>query len=139
MPHRTVPYKRLSNARSLRSDMTDAERKIWQRLRAHRLGGAIFKRQMPVGPYIVDFVCLQARLIIEIDGGQHGNEADVARDAWLTKQNFRVLRFWNNDVHSNIEGVMQSITEALATMLPPSLTLPRKGGGDSTEFAEGNL
>ena len=136
MPHRILPKKSLSNARSLRRNMTEAEKKMWYRLRAHRLNGVSFKRQAPVAPYIVDFVCLQARLIVEIDGGQHGSETDAARDAWLSKQGFRVLRFWNNDVHSNIEGVMQTNVDALAQAIPPSLTLPRKGGGNASDFAE---
>ena len=136
MPHRAVPKQRRSNARALRSNMTDAERKLWHRLRAHRFNGVTFRRQVPIGSYIADFVCLQARLIVEVDGGQHGTERDAIRDAWLRQQSFRVLRFWNNDVLSNLDGVMQVIAEALAQALPPSLTLPRKGGGDTTECAE---
>ena len=93
---------------------------------------------MPIGPYVVDFVSLQARLIIEIDGGQHRQDVDAVRDAWLRKQGFRVCRFWNNDVHSNIEGVMQVIADAFKQAIPPSLTLPRKGGGDETERVESN-
>jgi very-short-patch-repair endonuclease len=136
MPHRVVPKQKRSFARSLRGNMTDAERKLWQRLRAHRFNNASFRRQLPIGPYVVDFACLQARLIVEVDGGQHGMESDAVRDAWLMRQTFRVLRFWNNDVHSNIDGVMQVIADALAQAIPPSLTLPRKGGGDDTEFGE---
>ncbi len=118
--------------------MTDAERKLWHRLRAHRFNDVSFRRQLPIGPYIADFVCLQARLIVEVDGGQHvaGKDKDVVRDAWFLRQNFQVLRFWNNDVHSNLDGVMHVIADALVQALPPSLTLPRKGGGDRTEFAE---
>jgi very-short-patch-repair endonuclease len=116
--------------------MTDAERKLRQRLRAHRFNEASFRRQLPIGPYIVDFACLRARLVIELDGGQHGPRRDSVRDAWLANQNLRVLRFWNNDVHSNIEGVMQVIADALTQVIPPSLTLPRKGGGNSTESVE---
>jgi very-short-patch-repair endonuclease len=116
--------------------MTDAECKLWYRLRGYRFKDASFRRQMPIGPYIVDFVCLRARLIVEVDGGQHGTERDATRDAWLIKQNFRVLRFWNNDVHSNLDGVMREIAGALAQTMPPSLTLPRKGGGDGFEFGE---
>jgi very-short-patch-repair endonuclease len=136
MPHRSVPKPRRTNARGLRSNMTDAERKLWYRLRAHRFNGASFRRQVPIGPYIVDFVCLQARLIVEVDGGQHGADRDAVRDAWLRRQSFRVLRFWNNDVHSNIDGVLQVIADALAQALPPSLTLPRKGGGDYAESVD---
>ena len=136
MPHRTVPKPRRSNARALRTNMTDAERKLWYRLRAHRFNGAPFRRQVPIGPFIADFVCLQARVIIEVDGGQHGMESDAVRDAWFARQGFRVLRFWNNDVHSNFDGVMQVIADALAQAIPPSLTLPRKGGGDPTVFGD---
>jgi very-short-patch-repair endonuclease len=136
MPHRKVPKQKRLNARALRSDMTDAERKLWYRLRAHRLNGTSFRRQVPIGRYIADFVCLQARLIIEVDGGQHGTERDAKREAWLRGQGFHVLRFWNNDVHANIDGVLQVISDTLAQASPPSLTLPRKGGGDTTEFVE---
>ena len=85
--------------------MTDAETKIWQRLRAHRLSGFSFRRQFPVGSYVVDFVCLDARLIIEIDGGQHESDQaayDAKRDTWLRGEGFRILRFWNNDVLKKI-------------------------------------
>jgi very-short-patch-repair endonuclease len=136
MPHRNVPKQKRSSARMLRSNMTDAERKLWYRLRARRFNGASFRRQVPIGPYIADFVCLQSRLIIDVDSGQHGTERDAARDAWLHSQEFRVLRFWNNDVHANIEGVMETIAASLAQALPPSLTLPRKGGGDRAEFED---
>jgi very-short-patch-repair endonuclease len=111
--------------------MTEAEKRIWYRLRVHRLNGASFRRQYPIGGYIVDFVCLEARLIIEIDGGQHtASQHDEMRDAWLRSQNFAVLRFWNNEVLANIDGVVEKISEALTASLPPSLTLPRKGGGN---------
>jgi very-short-patch-repair endonuclease len=128
VPHRVVSDKAFSRARSLRSNMTDAELRLWQRLRAHRLEGLSFRRQVPIGSYIVDFVCVAERLIIEVDGGQHSSSRDDARDAWLSSQNFRILRFWNNDVLSNLEGVLERILEAVRQS-PPSLTLPRKGGG----------
>jgi very-short-patch-repair endonuclease len=114
--------------------MTDAETKIWQRLRAHRFQNLSFRRQLPVGPYVVDFVCLEARLIIEIDGGQHAVEEasyDQKRDAWLRAEGFRILRFWNNDVLKNLRGVLERVAEASQEPPPPSLTLPRKGGGDA--------
>jgi very-short-patch-repair endonuclease len=119
--------------------MTDAERRIWTRLRAHRFQHASFRRQVPIGPYVVDFLCASARLIIEIDGGQHAvTEAkrDVRRDAWLRAQRFTILRFWNNDVLANTAGVLERIAEALARQLPPSLSLPRKGGGNALQFGE---
>ena len=113
--------------------MTKAEGRIWSRLRAHRFQGYSFRRQLPIGPYIVDFVCLDARLIIEIDGGQHASaeaERDKKRDAWLRSQGFLILRYWNNDVLTNLTGVLEHIADALSQQPPPSLTLPRKGGGD---------
>jgi len=111
--------------------MTNAERRIWHRLRAHRFGGLSFRRQFPIGNYVVDFACLEARLVVEIDGGQHSeSKRDATRDAWLHSQGFSVLRFWNNDVLSNTDGVLEQIAQAVANA-PPSLTLPRKGGGNA--------
>lgn len=111
--------------------MTDAEQRLWYRLRAHRLSGASFRRQFPIGRYIVDFVCLDARVIVELDGGQHADSIkDAARDGWLRSQGSKVLRFWNNDVLSNTNGVVQTIADAVSSVSPPSLTLPRKGGGN---------
>jgi very-short-patch-repair endonuclease len=134
MPHRVVSSQQRSRARALRREMTAAERRIWSRLRAHRFQGLSFRRQFPVGSYIVDFICPEARLIIEIDGGQHAlieANRDATRDAWLREQGFVVLRFWNNEVLANLTGVLERIAEALRQPLPPSLTLPRKGGGDA--------
>ena len=114
--------------------MTDAEQRLWYRLRAHRLSGASFRRQFPIGRYIVDFVCLDARVIVELDGGQHADSIkDAARDGWLRSQGSKVLRFWNNDVLSNTNGVVQTIADAVSSVSPPSLTLPRKGGGKGSE------
>jgi very-short-patch-repair endonuclease len=111
--------------------MTDAEARIWSRIRAHRLDGASFRRQVPIGSYIVDFACMDKRVIIEIDGGQHAENArDAKRDAWLKAQGFVILRYWNNDALSNTNGVLEHIAYALAASTPPSLTLPRKGGGN---------
>jgi very-short-patch-repair endonuclease len=132
MPHRLISTRARSNARSLRRGMTDAERRIWTRLRAHRFSGVSFRRQVPIGPYIADFVCFDARLIIELDGGQHAeSKRDHARDSWLRRQGFSILRFWNNDVFSNIDGVLETVANAIAQKIPPSLTLPRKGGGNA--------
>ncbi|MBM4180306.1 MAG: endonuclease domain-containing protein [Betaproteobacteria bacterium] len=113
--------------RSLRKNMTDAERHLWGGLRMLQLDGHKFRRQFPLGPYIVDFVCLSARLIVEVDGGQHlNNSKDQARDAWLADQGFRVLRFWNNDVLARTGPVLDAILAALAT---PTPALPRQEGG----------
>jgi very-short-patch-repair endonuclease len=101
-------------ARTLRHASTDAEKKLWNRVRARSLGGHKFIRQEPIGPYIVDFVCRERRLVIEVDGGQHATDPrDVARDRWLAEHRYRVLRFWNNDVLRNIDGVLETIALAL--------------------------
>jgi len=102
------------NARRLRKDMTDAERALWRLLRQRQINGLRFRRQVPIDHYIVDFACLEARLVIEVDGGQHSeSQTDKMRDAYLRSQGFRVLRLWNNDVLSNREGVYRIIIETL--------------------------
>jgi very-short-patch-repair endonuclease len=110
-----------TRARQLRSNPTEAEKRLWSKLRPKQIGGHRFHRQVPVGRYIVDFVCFTRRLIIEVDGGQHGDrvEQDRARTAWLEGQNFHVLRFWNNEVLGNIEGVYDVIVAHLAGGIPP--------------------
>ena len=100
-------------ARGLRRRQTDAEAKLWQRLRAGQVPGRKFRRQHPVGPYIVDFVCLDAKLVVEADGSQHGGESDASRDAFLRANGFRVLRFWNNDILLDTDVVMNAIWDAL--------------------------
>jgi very-short-patch-repair endonuclease len=106
-------------ARKLRNQSTDAETKLWNRLRARTLGGYKFVRQAPIGPFIVDFICREQRLIIEVDGGQHATSiSDATRDRWLTGHRYRVLRFWNNDVLRNTDGVLESITSALGETPP---------------------
>ena len=124
-------------AKSLRKNITDAERCLWKHLRAHRLGSAKFKRQQPIGPYIVDFVCFDARLVIEIDGGQHlNNDADRVRDAWLNKHGFRVLRFWNNEVLNETVAVLERIAE-YSSASPLPLPSPSRGEGlDCRDRAE---
>jgi very-short-patch-repair endonuclease len=119
----TVSPSLRRHAKALRRDMTDAERVIWYELRAHRLSGAGFRRQVPIGPYIVDFVCHAARLIIELDGGQHFEAENVARDvrrdAFLATQGFRVIRFNNRDVMTNRSGALETIVSALGKAAPP--------------------
>jgi len=106
-------------ARSLRANMTDAERKLWFALRDRRFARFKFRRQVPIGPFIADFVCYDAQLIVEVDGGQHAESArDKRRDAWFAANDFEVLRFWNNDVFSNLEGVLTSLLDALAKAPP---------------------
>ncbi len=113
------------HARALRKEMTDAERRLWYRLRAGRLG-VHFRRQVPVGPYIVDFAAVDHGLVIEIDGGQHAEPSqaayDSARTAYLEARGLRVLRFWNNDVLENTDGVL---TEILAALDAPGTLSPR--------------
>ena len=97
--------------------MTDAERRLWYALRGRRFDGVKFTRQYAIGPYVVDFVCRSARLIVEIDGDQHGRDegvlADVARTAFLEQNGYRVIRFWNADVLKNLDGILQMLGEAL--------------------------
>ncbi|MBT7229334.1 MAG: DUF559 domain-containing protein, partial [Gammaproteobacteria bacterium] len=105
-----VPPKIKQNARDLRKNMTDAERTLWSRIKSRRLQGFRFRRQHPVGNYIVDFVCLELKLVIELDGGQHMDQQqyDERRDSFLKAQGFTVLRFWNNKVMKEVDGVLES-------------------------------
>lgn len=116
------------HARALRKNPTDAERALWNGLRFWQIGGHKFRRQQPIGDYIVDFVCLEKKIIIEVDGGQHAEqeEYDGARDAWLRDKGYSVLRFWNNDVLHNLDGVKDSISQALGTT--PFLSPSPQGG-----------
>src|SRR3546814_588702 len=92
-----LPTTTLRNARRLRSDMTDAEQKLWQHLRGGQLDGLKFRRQHPIPPYIADFCCVAVKLIVELDGSQHGEQADAVRTRYLEAQGWRILRFWDND------------------------------------------
>jgi very-short-patch-repair endonuclease len=105
----------VGTARKLRRDQTDAERALWFRLRDRRLRGLKFRRQMPLDRYIVDFCCESARLIVELDGGQHAERIreDAARTQTLEAMGYLVLRFWNNDVLNNADGVVINILETL--------------------------
>ena len=119
----------LENAKALRNNQSEAENRLWYQLRAHRFMGLKFKRQKPVGRYIVDFVCLDHRLVIELDGGQHAEQVpyDRQRDEWLRGQGYTVLRFWNNEVMQNLGGVLEQIKSALS----PSPS-PASGRGEKT-------
>jgi very-short-patch-repair endonuclease len=109
-----------ARARSLRLNSTNAELRLWNRLRSRAIDGCKFVRQEPIGPYVVNFLCRERRLIVEVDGGQHAdNAADRARDRWLAERNYRVLRFWNNDVLGNTNGVLEAIATALQAESPP--------------------
>ena len=113
-----------SSARSLRHNSTDAERLLWQRLRNRQLAGLKFRRQEPIGSFVVDFFCLERNLIIEVDGGQHAateaQKRDAARTTWLEARSYRVIRFWNNDVIQNIEAVLDAILRASKETKSPS-------------------
>jgi very-short-patch-repair endonuclease len=100
-------------ARTLRSNSTDTERYLWQRLRGKQVAGSRIRRQVPIGPYIADFVCLEAKLVVEVDGSQHGGDYDQTRDQVIQSHGFLVLRFWNNEVLQNIDGVLDVILRAL--------------------------
>jgi very-short-patch-repair endonuclease len=103
-------------ARRLRRDMTRAERRLWRELRMRQLDGHRFRRQVPLGPYVVDFLCIERRLVVEVDGGQHlDSGGDRRRDAFLAAAGYRVLRFWNHDVLCNPAGVVQAIGSALGS------------------------
>jgi very-short-patch-repair endonuclease len=119
-----------SNARALRKNSTDAERILWSELRDHRLNGASFRRQVPIGNYIADFICHAAKLVIELDGGQHFSDrseaADAARSAVIEAKGFQVLRFGNHDVMTNRAGALEIIAAAVAERAP-TLTLPHEG------------
>jgi very-short-patch-repair endonuclease len=107
-------------ARLLRQDSTNVERKLWYRLRSRSINRHKFVRQEPIGSYIVDFICLEKRLIVELDGGQHADsQRDKVRDKWLVDHGYRVMRFWNNDVMRNIEGVLEAIATELDVEAPP--------------------
>ena len=120
MPNRT--------ARKLRKNSTHAERSLWFLLRDRRLLGYKIRRQRPIGPYIADFVCIEHRLVIEVDGSQPAESAaDEFRTKWLQDNGWRVIRIWNNDITDNRDGVL----EAILTVLGPSLTQPFRLGSPS--------
>lgn len=123
----------LERAKALRKNMTAAETTLWYHLRAHRLQGFKFKRQKPVGQFIVDFVCMEHRIVIEVDGGQHLDEAqyDQARDEWLRRRGFEVLRFWNHEVMGNLEGVLEAIHMALRSRTLSPGPSPARGRGEN--------
>jgi very-short-patch-repair endonuclease len=128
-PTWNVAKKLRANARELRKNSTDAERILWSELRDHRLNGIGFRRQVPIKNYIADFACHAAKLVIELDGGQHFSDqaeaADAARAAVIEARGFQVFRFSNHDMMTNRAGVLETIAAAVAERAP-TLTLPRK-------------
>ena len=106
----------LTKARLLRKNSTDAEKQLWQKLRNRQLNGFKFRRQAPIGTYIVDFSCSDLKLIVEVDGGQHAEQQryDSARTEYLESLGFTVIRFWNNEVLTNIDGVLETLTLTLS-------------------------
>jgi very-short-patch-repair endonuclease len=126
-----VKLEARKRARALRTNSTKAEQIIWRAVRAHRLLGVGFRRQTPIGPYIVDFVSHSAKVVIEVDGGQHFDDAyearDARRDKFLRSKGFRVLRFSNYDVMTNLEGVWTVIAAAVGEASPPPYPPPQAG------------
>ena len=120
---------RPERARRLRSTPTDAELKLWQRIRKKQLYGHRFRRQVPLGAYVVDFACIERALIIEVDGGQHSwrQESDDKCTAWLEARGWRIVRFWNNEVLQNIEGVLEKLALELGADAAPSPPPPPAG------------
>src|ERR1700728_4658021 len=119
-----------SRARSMRGTPTDSELRLWRLLRDRRLNGIKFRPQVPIGPYIVDFLCVGAKLIVEADGSQHAESLpDKARDAYLESQGWKVLRFWNNEVLQNREGVLETILAHARPSSGPSGHLLPEGEG----------
>ena len=117
-------------ARALRRAMTEAENCVWRMLRARQMDQFRFRRQVPIGRYITDFACHEARLIVEIDGGQHdpSSPRETERSRFLQNEGYRVLRFWNNDILANPDGVYETIAGELGPNTPTQ-TLPHRGGG----------
>ncbi len=134
-PDWKVPAKLRANARALRRNSTDAERILWSELRGGRLNGASFRRQVPIENYVADFICHAAKLVIELDGGQHfsdeGERADARRSAVIEAKGFKVLRFSNLDVMINRAGVLETIATTIAERAPTP-TLPRKREREQT-------
>jgi very-short-patch-repair endonuclease len=116
----------LTHAKALRSSQTHAEQRLWYFRRAKRFMGLKFKRQKPIGRYIVDFVCLECGVVVEVDGGQHNDHIayDQRRDHWLESQGLLVLRFWNNDVLENTEAVLDRLVEAVQGRMNPANDFP---------------
>ncbi|MGH6973436.1 MAG: endonuclease domain-containing protein, partial [Stellaceae bacterium] len=131
-PARRWQYLRMASplARKLRSTPTDAEARLWSRLRRQQIDGFRFRRQQPMGRYVVDFFCPEAKLIVEVDGGQHATDSS-ARTRWLEGSGYRVIRFWNNEVLGNTNSVVEKIHEALRAAGTPHPNPPPQGGREN--------
>jgi very-short-patch-repair endonuclease len=129
----------VERAKTLRKQMTDAEQRLWYRLRAHRFQRLKFKRQVPIGPYVADFANLRAKIVIEIDGGQHDeSQKDKIRDRFLSGRGFRVLRFWNSDVLRSTEEVLEVISTAVqSAKQAPSPSSALRASPPSPGWGEG--
>ena len=126
------PIGSTERARRLRLDATRAERAMWRLLR-HAFPDGRFRRQVPIRDYVADFASHRLKLVIEVDGGHHGGERDRERTRTIEAEGYRILRFWNNDVLQNADGVASTIEAALVSESTPTLTLPPQGGGNRTE------
>jgi len=143
-----MPKPTVERARAVRSNMTDAERALWQLLRGRNLEGARFRRQVPIGPYVADFASFEPRLVIECDGGQHGTERDASRDAYLKAQGFDVVRLWNHEVLQQPEGAWAAISAKLEALraapdgrsrqerAPHARPFAREGGREQSDAAD---
>jgi very-short-patch-repair endonuclease len=126
MPKYRVDQFKRTQAKMLRHALTDAERDLWQLLRSRQLSNVKFRRQVPLGPWVVDFVSFEQMLVVEADGSQHAESTrDRVRDADLQKRGFRLLRFWNNDILQNADGVLQQIMETIEQSPSPRGLRPR--------------
>lgn len=138
MGKRPISDFKRRTAKKLRENTTGAEDILWRHLRRFEIEGTHFRRQVVIGPYVADFACLARRLIIEVDGAQHGEDANIQRDEtrtrWLNSEGYRVLRFWNNDVMTRTEAVLEAIHAEIAVTsprLPNAGDLPLGDGGSS--------
>ncbi|WP_398470304.1 endonuclease domain-containing protein [Tardiphaga sp.] len=136
--HQPVSYQKRAFAKSLRTNATETEKTLWRLLRSRRLTNLKFRRQVPIGPWVVDFVSFERRLIVEADGSQHAeSERDEKRDRDLTERGFRVLRFWNNDILQRSEQVLEAIYDAAQTN-PSPVCAPRRAHPPSPTRGEGS-
>jgi len=123
-----LPTNTLDHAKRLRKDMTDAERILWQHLRAGRLAGMKFRRQHPVPSFIVDFCCIESSLVVELDGSQHSQDVDAGRTRYLKSQGWRIVRFWDSDVLKETEAVLEAIWNMVARPALSPTPLPQGEG-----------